>query len=85
MTNIWIGQSQTISVGLTGKMDDSQPVDLAGVKKANLVPGVAPLKIPAVPQRPLPPRPTVWVFNHYAVGARIPSVFNIQMVHMIVN
>ena len=54
-----VGQSQTISVGLTGKMDDSQPVDLAGVKKANLVPGVAPLKIPAVPQRPLPPRPTV--------------------------
>ena len=50
---------QSLSVGLTSKMDDSQPVDLAGVRKTNLIPGVAPLKIPAVPQRPLPPRPTV--------------------------
>jgi hypothetical protein len=56
-------QSQSsLSVGLTGKMDESHPVDLAAAKKANLIPGVAPLKIPAVPQRPLPPRATLWVF-----------------------
>jgi hypothetical protein len=49
------------SSGFTGSriaMDDSQPVDLASVKKTNMLPaGVAPLKIPAVPLRPLPPRP----------------------------
>ena len=36
-------------------MEDSQPVDLAAVKRPNLIPGVAPLKIPAVPLRPVPP------------------------------
>jgi hypothetical protein len=38
-------------------MDEAQPVDLAPVKKTNLLPGVTQLKIPAVPMKTAtPPR-----------------------------
>jgi len=57
-----VSQPQLVVQTSTGKiqqqgqpMDDSQPVDLAAVKRPNLIPGVAPLKIPAVPLRPVPP------------------------------
>jgi hypothetical protein len=65
------GLSSKVSGPIT-LMDDSQPVDLAAVKKPNLIPGVAPLKIPAVPLRPVPPqRPAVSNLS-YRGGPPIP-------------
>ena len=52
-------QAQNVAAK-SSPVDDSQPVDLAPVKKTNMLhSGVAPLKIPAVPLKSVAPRPAV--------------------------